>query len=433
MKPCLVVAALCLLVHPAFAQQGRVLTLDEALKTARAHHPQLQVARAQVEVAEARAEESKAPLLPQVGGTARYQRATSNYVPSPGSAGGRTPAAATFDTYNNFNFGLSANQLIYDFGQTTGKWNAAKISARVQSDNEKRSGQQVGFNLRAAYYNATATHALVKVAQDALANQEAHLKQSQGFVRAGTRPEIDLAQSLTNRATARVQLINAQNGYDVARAQLNQAMGVEGPIDYDVEIPTAVAVSAEESSTDELLPLAIKARPDLEALADQISAQEATIRATRGGYGPALGASTALTDTGPAMDNLGWNWNVALSLTWQIFSGGITKQQIREANATANVLRGQFEIQRQQIRLELEQARLAVRAAKASVEATHEAVTNAREQLRLAEGRYQAGVGNIIELGDSQVALTTISAQEVQAQFNLATARAQLLMALGQE
>jgi outer membrane protein len=295
------------------------------------------------------------------------------------------------------------------------------------------AGQQVGFNLRAAYYNAAATRALVKVAQDALTNQEAHLKQSQGFVRAGTRPEIDLAQSLTNRATARVQLINAQNGYDMARAQLNQAMGVEGPIDYEVEIPTVVAMAAEESSTDELLSLAIKARPDLQALADQINAQEATIRATRGGYGPALGASTALTDAGPALDNLGWNWNVALLLTWQIFGGGITKQQIREANAAANVLRGQFEIQRQQIRLELEQARLAVRAAKASVEATHEAVVNAREQLRLAEGRYQAGVGNVIELGDSQVLLTTISAQEVQAQFNLATARAQLLMALGQE
>jgi outer membrane protein len=52
-------------------------------------------------------------------------------------------------------------------------------------------------------------------------------------------------------------------------------------------------------------------------------------------------------------------------------------------------------------------------------------------RLTLAEGRYQAGVGNVIELGDSQVALTTAAAQEVQAIFNLATARAKLLQALG--
>jgi outer membrane protein len=191
-------------------------------------------------------------------------------------------------------------------------------------------------------------------------------------------------------------------------------------------------VAEEDKSTDELLALAMKARPDLQALADQIQAQEYTIGATRGAYYPALGATMSLSDSGPALDNLAWNWYGMLSLTWQFFGGGITDYQVREARATASVLRGQYEIQRQQIRLDLEQARLAVRAAKASEEATHEAVVNAREQLRLAEGRYQAGVGNMIELGDSQVAMTTVAAQEVQAHFSLATARAQLLLALGQ-
>ncbi|MGZ3425302.1 MAG: TolC family protein, partial [Polyangia bacterium] len=51
--------------------------------------------------------------------------------------------------------------------------------------------------------------------------------------------------------------------------------------------------------------------------------------------------------------------------------------------------------------------------------------------LRLAEGRYQAGVGSIIELGDAQVAATTAAAQKVQADYNVSTARAQLLNALG--
>jgi outer membrane protein len=258
------------------------------------------------------------------------------------------------------------------------------------------------------------------------------LVQAQGFVRAGTQPEIALAQALTNRSTARVQLITAQNGHDVAKAQLNQAMGVDGPIDYEVEAPLAEPVSDEDKSTDELLPTAVKARPDLQALADQIKAQEFTVSSTRGAYYPGLGASMTLSDAGPAFDNLAWNWNAMLSLTWPIFGGGITSEQVREARATLSVLRGQFEIQRQQIRLDMEQARLAVRAAKASEEATHEAVVNAREQLRLAEGRYQAGVGNMIELGDAQVAMTTAAAQEVQAHYSLATARAQLLLALGQ-
>jgi outer membrane protein len=446
--------ALCLLASAARAQPGRVLTFDEALRVARATHPQLQVAHAQSEVADARAYESRAALLPQVNGTAYYERTTNNQ-PSGGSfagtntvvstATGTTTSTATttgsgtggsshgsFDTSNYFRFGVTASQLIYDFGQTTGRWNAAKTTARSQLDSEARTAQQVSYNVRAAYYNAAATYALVKVAQDGLTNQEAHLVQAQGFVRAGTQPEIALAQALTNRATARVQLITAQNGYDVAKAQLNQAMGVEGPIDYQVEAPIVEPVADEDKSTDELLPTAIKARPDLQALADQIKAQEYTISATKGGYYPGLSAITSLSDGGPAVDNLAWNWYGMLQLSWPIFGGGITNEQVREARGTISVLRGQFEIQRLQIRLDLEQARLAVRAAKASEEATHEAVVNAREQLRLAEGRYQAGVGNMIELGDAQVAMTTAAAQEVQAHFGLATSRAQLLLALGQ-
>jgi len=79
----------------------------------------------------------------------------------------------------------------------------------------------------------------------------------------------------------------------------------------------------------------------------------------------------------------------------------------------------------------VQQAWLAVRANKASMAASQEALVNAKEQLRLAEGRYNAGTGSVIELGDAQVAATNAAAQVVQADYNLATARAQLLAAMG--
>ena len=71
-----------------------------------------------------------------------------------------------------------------------------------------------------------------------------------------------------------------------------------------------------------------------------------------------------------------------------------------------------------------------MRAAKELLSATGDALTNARERLRLAEGRYQAGTGSIIELGDAQVALSTAASQQVRAQYTLASARAQLQKAL---
>jgi outer membrane protein len=293
-------------------------------------------------------------------------------------------------------------------------------------------GVQVVFNLRSAYFTAAAARALLQVAEETLRNQEAHLRQIQGFVEAGTRPEIDLAQARTDRANAKVQLINAQVAYDTDKALLNQAMGIERGTDYDVADPPAESVPGEDDSTEAILPVALGARPDLLSLSRQIEAQELTLRSIKGGYAPSLGVSTSFSDGGADLGNLAWNWSATLGLSWQIFGGGITDAQVRESRANTAALRAQYDLQRQQVRADVEQARLGVRATKAAIEATQEAATNARVRLTLAEGRYQAGVGNIIELGDAQVALTSAAAQEVQAVFNLATARARLWQALGQ-
>jgi len=442
------------------------LTLDEALRLAHVNHPQLQAAHAQTEVSAAKVGEARAPLLPQVTGSASYQLTTSNYVPSPGalpknlasststntatSTDTTTTTASTTSTSTgtttskssapssswnlspNYRANISASQLIYDFGQSTGKLDAAKMALRSQEQNERNFGVQVAFGVRSAYYTAAAARALVKVAEENLRNQDAHLKQIQGFVEAGTRPEIDLAQARTDHANARVQLINAQVAYETDKALLNQAVGIEQGTDYDVAEPPVEAVPGEDDSTDALLPGAIQARPDLLALARQVEAQELTTKSIKGAYAPSLGLSSVLSEGGTDLGALSWNWSATLGLTWQIFSGELTKQQLRESRANTAALRAQYQLQRQQVRADVEQARLGVRATKAAIEATHEAAVNARVRLTLAEGRYQAGVGNVIELGDSQVALTSAAAQEVQAIYNLATARAKLRQALGQ-
>ena len=122
---------------------------------------------------------------------------------------------------------------------------------------------------------------------------------------------------------------------------------------------------------------------------------------------------------------------VGVSLIWPLFQGGLTTGQVKEAEGNVGVVEAQLEQARLQVRLDVEQARLALRTYTVAIATADEALTNARYQLKLAEKRYAAGVGNIIELGDAQVAVTSSSTQRVQADYNLATARAQLLAAVG--
>jgi outer membrane protein len=413
---------------------SRVLTLSDALQTARQHQPQLWQARANAESASARADEARAPILPQLTATAGYLRTTANFVARPGSVppqlmNGASPTS--WDTYNYWTGGLTLNQFIWDFGLTTDRWRSSKANAESLTQTARAVEQQIIANVRTAYFNARAQFALIAVASENLANLDRHLKQIEGFVQAGTRPKIDLAQARTDRANGLVQLIQAQNNYAIAKAQLNQAIGDSGNTDYDVQDEKLPPVPGEDGSLHDLITDALRDRPEMLALDRLQRSQELALSSAKGAYGPSLGAAMSFTEAGVDLTNLTWNWNASVNLSWGLFQGLLTRAQVKEARANLSVVQAQRAGELNQVRVDVEQAQLQVRAAKATLDAVGEALINAKERLRLAEGRYQSGVGSVIELGDAQVAAATAAAQSIQADYAVATARAALLKALG--
>jgi outer membrane protein len=423
MRTLLLLLPLLLAAGPAFAQ--RVLTLEEALRTARERQPQLRQAQASSSAARARTDQAFSGLLPQVSASATYQAGLgSGGTPDPTDPG-------LIRTTNGLRVGATASQLIYDFGRTTGRWRSAGQSAEAQEATEAQTQRDVLANVSTAYFTALAQQALVGVAQETLENVQAHLSQARAQVEVGTRAEIDLLQQQTDVSNARLQLIQARNAYATSKAQLNQAMGQEGPTDYTVQEVSVAPVEGEERPLDALVETAFEARPDLVASAHQLRAQELNISATRGGYWPSLSAQVSASETGLVPAEAQWGLNGQLALSWSLFQGGVTGAQVREQEANLRGLQAQRDSLRQQVRLEVERAQLDVHAALESVTAAEEALTNARARLRMAEGRYEQGVGNIIELSDAQLDATNAAAQRVQASYDLARARTELQRALG--
>lgn len=406
------------------APAARVLTLDEALRTARANQPQLRSARAATEAAAARADQVRSPLLPQLTGSASYGRSTDNFAGRPGGA--------SWDTSGAFDARALLSQTLIDLGQVA-RWRAAGASADAQRATERAAELDVVAGARSAFFVARAAHALVRVAQETLANQEAHLRQVEAFVEVGTRPAIDLAQARADRANARVSLVRADNAYQNARALLAQAIGIDWPAPIEVSDEALPPVPGEDGPLEPLVAEAAAGRPEVAALRSERRAQEHTLDAARAGWLPTLSAQTGITDSGPRLDSTYWNWTGQVTLGWNLFQGGLTRAQAREARANLSGLEAQDVALRRQITVDVDAARQGVSAASAALAAAGEALESARERLRLAEGRYQAGAGSIIELGDAQVAATSAGAQQVQAEYDLAAARARLLRALGRE
>jgi outer membrane protein len=436
---------------PGVANAQSILTLEQALEHAKKHAPELAQAKTTVEAAEARVDIARAPRLPQVNGSVTYQRSTFNSSGGGGIAtttttgvgatdtttttaaalgGGGSRSRFSFDTRDQFNATVRATQLLYDFGQTSDNLRAAQASARVQVENARGTALDVDHAVRDAFMTAAANRALVQVQQESLDNQLRHLAQIQGFVQVGTRPAIDLAQSRTEVANARLSLLRAQNNYAVAKTQLERAMGYD-PGDYDVSSEVPDPEPEENTGLDKLIEQAEQNRPEFAALQYQQRAQELALSADRAGYAPSLSLTGNVSEAGSEIDQLALNFGAGVTLSWPIYQGGVVSARVREARATLAGVHIQRELLRKDTRRELEQALLSLKAAQAALEIADEVVENAKERLRLAEGRYSAGVGNVIELGDAQLVLSNAQAQRVSATYELGQARLQLRIGLG--
>lgn len=409
----------------AVATPAPGLTLAQALQTALTSQPQLRQAAAELAGARASAQQSRASLLPSVSVSSGY-----NFGPSRQNV---NQAGIPLTNLGNYSVGLSADQMLYDFGQAGSRYEAATRQVTAQGESARATRQNVVLDVRTAYFTARANQNLVGVAEETLANQQRRLGQTRDLVEIGTRPPIDVAQTTSEVATARLQLINAQNALQTAKAQLNQAMGVERDTAYALADEAMPAIAGEDQALEGLLKEAVANRPDIAAMAARLEAQALLVEAAEHANYPSLRASASAGTNGTPITSPNNNWGLGVGFSWPLYSGGAREAQADQARASLESLRAQADTLRQQLRLALEQARLQVVSAKAAVQTAGEATRAARMRLTLAEGRYSAGVGSIIELQDAQLAYTNARSQEVQQAYTLALARARLVQALGRE
>src|ERR1700744_335871 len=98
------------LLLTVFLANTQVVTLDQAVQIAAKNQPQLLAAHANTDVAFARAGGARAPLLPQVNGTATYTRSTSNQTPGLaaitglGGGAGTNGPTESWNTLNQWKF-----------------------------------------------------------------------------------------------------------------------------------------------------------------------------------------------------------------------------------------------------------------------------------------------------------------------------------------
>jgi outer membrane protein TolC len=407
---------------------GRTLALEEALVLAR-RNPQIAQAEAAVTQASGQVGVARSGFLPTAAASASFAAATSNFAPQPTLGRPGTPSQAANDVLYPFynTTAVTITQPLWDFGRTLGSYQAALDGRRAAEAGAIAAWNDVALRVRTTYYAVLAAEALVEVSRQTIASDEKKLELAKGQFEVGTRPRFDVTQAQVDLENARITLIQSRNAVAVARIQLSQAVG-QDVSDAALVVPQLGGDPAPDVQA--LTEAAMKGRPDLRAAELQVAAQEESLGAAKSAFLPILSAS----------GNLGWkgsdfplvhNWQVGATLSWPFLNGGADLGRIESQRGALDQARAARDVLVLQIRADVEQGVASVLEAQARREAARTLVGQARENLDLAEGRYQSGLGTIIDLSVAQTAFANAQAQEVRAAFDLASARAQLERAVG--
>jgi outer membrane protein len=410
-------------------QAARTLSLAEAEARAEANQPTLRQAESQARAAGFRTGQARSDYLPHVSANVDYERNGSSRL---GVLQQTNTTLLRQNSLNNYSGSLGVRQLLFDFGKTPQRIRSARAGESALAATAQDTRLRNVLNVRIAYFQAQGNRALRDSAQRALDNQKSHAELISAQVEAGIRAPIDLLQARSDVAAAELQLIDAENNYVTSKEQLKVAMGYTEPEVFEVGTDQLAPVAGEEGRGDSLVAQASERRPDLRAAEEQILSRRLAAGAIGRGYWPSLSGSAALLENGDTPDQLRGSWSAGVSLTWPLFEGGLTRAQVGEARQNTLGAEAERDQLRLQIRSDIEQAVSGIQAAKAAGKAASESLKNTSERLRLAEERYRTGLGNIIELSDAQLKESQAEVQQIQAEFNLAIARARLLNALGQ-
>ncbi len=443
-------SAAVLLLASATALPAERLSLEQCIDLALDSNTQVlqaeqQVLRSEADVASARAQ--RLPSLSttlanlgrsRTGPSLRIQENPTGQVdPETGErifAEERTRIPAI--DRSSYSLSAGVGHTIWDGGARRWSHRGARESLAA-SELGLRSGRDgVVFQVKQRYYGLLKAQELVEVQEEALKlslkrQEEAEIRLEVG---AGTR--VDLLRLQVAADNARADLINAEQQVQLSRASLNHVLGrglwaplETTPLAGDPALPPE---TAEAETMAGLVDRAKRSNPGLEQARRDRSAAEMSLKARRAAWHPRLSGNVSYSRNNEVFERVygdldqNYRLNAGLSLTYQLFDGGLRSADVDRARSSLESARLGLEQQERDLALSVETTYLELVRLGRILRIARRTAELAAEDLRLAEERYRVGKGRLLEVLDAQVGLTSARNNRVNTRYDLALAEADL-------
>ncbi|WP_440442902.1 TolC family protein [Phascolarctobacterium succinatutens] len=415
----------------AFAGETVALNLDDAMLRAFQTNPTVSIAK--YELDSARASYNAARQSRGISITASHTTQRGGYddnIVKKTDATGAWTGEYWKGIGNSHSNGLTASLPIFTGGKLKGTIKQAKANYQYNQVGVQRTYNEMRSTVTDGYFNMLQADNIQKLSAESVTRLEDHLKNVQAQYDVGVVAKADVLRSQVELADAKQTLIQAENSYQLAEANLNKIVGL--PMDTNLKLDNLLVYNAYDKNMDDCLAYAAEHRPELMQAKYGVDAAKGALLVARSGHMPqvAASASQSWSDTNWPGDEKG-NWGVGVNVSMNVFDTGVTLSKIHGAEADLKKAEETYRDTVNAVNLDVRSNYLGLREAEKRISTTKLAVEQADEDYRIAQLRYMSGVGTNTDVLDAQVALTQAKTNYTKALYDYNTSKTALETSIG--
>ncbi|MDZ7723722.1 MAG: TolC family protein [candidate division KSB1 bacterium] len=339
--------------------------------------------------------------------------------------------------WNQYSFGVSLDQTLYDFGRTTNSIRTAKAIQKADQHRLISQRHQVIANVKKAYFDLLKAREVKDVYVEAVKAAKENMDYHESMMDIGLMSKAEIYQAKVNISNQRANLINAQNEIQFAKAALNNSMGRNPSTPF--EIPQRdVAPVFPDYDFENAVEIALENNEYLKALNLQVKAEEFAIRQAKARYYPVISGGASYnrmnTDAGRVYTkNLDEDYAISIgaNFNFNIFNGLADKTAIQRQILNKENALERLREEKRLLLTDVKQYFLQLKAFKDIIELNQMNIEAYEENLKLQREKRRVGSGTELEVTQAQVELVNAKETLVRARYNTKIAEAHLQAALG--
>jgi outer membrane protein len=422
-------------------QTAKVLTLDQAVKIALERNLSVVVARNTLDGQQSAVTAAYGGLLPTLTASGGWNRQDINRQYTTIQGGGILPISNR-SISNSYSSSITSSIVLFNGFGNTSNVKRATANAIAAEQSLSRTRQSVVYQVQSLYLNLLRNEQLLRVSEDNLKRSRRQLEQIREANRVGSRSLADVYRQEVQVSNDELSLIQAQNNYDKAKADLVFALGLSVMDGYDFSDPS---IKSEADTTEfkvlkeqygdfgSLINQSLASRPDYLAAIENVNAASSAVTVARAGHFPSISGFANYNMSSPQFGNLRDNRTIiwGLSISFPIFNGWQTTNQVEQARVSLRNAEEQLSQAERQVQVDIQKSLLDLEAAMKQVDVTTKSVISATEDRRIAEEKYNLGAGTILDLLTANANYTLALSNKVNAAYNYVLVKKQLEYNLG--